>query len=407
MLTFFLGLITIVFLGFLLTQMPLVQKTNLGYKYIFAFFTIKVIAGFVIGYVAYHYYSPQNDYWDNNFNSGVEYEVLKNNPRYFFKEVLFSNYGNYNDFFGHGNSFWNDLKQNLLIKALAPFHFFTKGNYYLLSIFFNAFIFLGFCLWYRLLLLHFKPSKILIFCAFLAPSFLFFGSGIHRDGLVFCFVVACLHCFYHILAQQKQIAKYVIVIILSLALLLLLRNYIAVTLSIALVTWYFSNKYPNKSNAITGLVIAGFIAFFVATILLGVPTPINILIAKQTDYFNINTNNQNIIAALQPTIKSFLSNSVTAFKNTLLPNFSAKLNCLFSVELLLLLFFTISVLIKQKVKNTPFGAAITVFCILSLFIIGHITPNYGALIRYRSFFLIFWLGIVGNTFYQHFKYNKK
>ena len=104
-----------------------------------ALFTIKILAGLAIGYCSLHFYSIHNDYWDNNLGSIQEYEVLKKNPAYFFSELVVSNYnGSYADFWGNSDSFWNDLKNNCLIKFMAFFNLLSGGNYYINSLFLIA-----------------------------------------------------------------------------------------------------------------------------------------------------------------------------------------------------------------------------------------------------------------------------
>jgi hypothetical protein len=399
MLNYFLFILYFGLLCWGITKVSFVKKSELGNKWIITLFAIKILAGVAICYCSLHFYSIHNDYWDNNLGSTQEYEVLKTNPKYFFSEFFVSNYnGNYADFWSNTDSFWNDLKNNCLIKFMAFFNLLSGGNYYINSIFFNSIVFLGHVGLYRLFKKMFVQFNwgIVIGC-FLLPSFLYFSSGIHRDGLIFTIITACLYCCYGIWEEGKKNKKFYSVAILSLLLLLILRNVVAITLVPILFAWWCSKKFSINPIILTSSIVI----LFLGTILfLGKFTninPLHFIAAKQADYFKLDAGNtQTSLQVLQPTATSFLQNTPTALGNIFFkPILGTKPLTLIPFEVELLFYYALIAIFLFATNKIPlpvskvYLVAILGFVFLSFLFIGHIIPNLGAIIRYRSIYLPF------------------
>jgi hypothetical protein len=69
-----------------------------------------------------------NDYWDNNIMARTEHALLLKDPLHFITSLGTSSYGQYGNYFGSANSYWNDLEVNLLIKIIAIIDILTLGN---------------------------------------------------------------------------------------------------------------------------------------------------------------------------------------------------------------------------------------------------------------------------------------
>jgi hypothetical protein len=414
MLSYILFIVIAALLCYTVTKLSFVKKAGLSNTWIVSLFSIKLLAGVAIGYCSLNFYGIHNDYWDNNLGSMQEYEVLKTNPKYFFSELFVSNYNaSYSDFWGHADSFWNDLKNNCLIKFMAIFNFISQGNYYINSIFFNSIVFLGHIGLYRLFKKMFTSFNygIIIGC-FVLPSFLYFSSGIHRDGLIFTLITSCLYCTYSILQERKQNFKYYFVGVLSILLLLILRNIVAITLLPILAAWWVSTKFSVKPiYAVSALVILFLLAILFTGKISSI-NPLQFIAAKQADYFKLDAGNtKTSLQILEPTATSFLSNTPTALGNIFLKPFlwQKPITLLpFAVELIAYYIFIIAFLCKKVWHNLPiptiYWAVIIGFIFLSFLFIGHIIPNLGAIIRYRSIYLPFILTpVLASLYLSHYK----
>src|SRR5690606_33891884 len=124
-----------------------------------ALFLIKVMAGMALGWISQTWYSQGNDYFTLNNYGSEEYELLKSDPRTFFTSLFSSHYNHYEGFFSSTGSYWNDLKNNLIIKTLALMHVFTGGNYFVNVLFFLFASFLGSVALFRLFIRYFPQRR--------------------------------------------------------------------------------------------------------------------------------------------------------------------------------------------------------------------------------------------------------
>ncbi|MBL0146194.1 MAG: hypothetical protein IPP48_10865 [Chitinophagaceae bacterium] len=382
-----------------ITKIRFVQKSELSNKWIVALFAVKIFAGIAIGFASLHFYGSGNDYWTNNSGSIAELEVLKTNPKYFFSELIFSNYnGSYADFWGHANSFWNDLKNNCLIKFMAFFNLLSGGNYYINSIFFNFIVFIGHIGLYRLFKKMFPGFNygVIIGC-FLLPSFLYFSSGIHRDGLIFTLITMCLYSCYSILEERKTNKKFFIAIILSIGLLMLLRSVVAITLIPALFAWWCSKQFNLKAVLVSAATVVLFLFIILFADKFSSINPLDFITEKQADYLKLAAGNTQIsLPKLEPTATSFVSNTPQALANVFVrPLPGEKPFSLIPFEMEWVFYYLCLAVFLFKVNKNKFPVPasylfpVIVFCFLSYLFIGHIVPNLGAILRYRSIYLPF------------------
>jgi hypothetical protein len=170
----------------LATRISFVKNSGICTKHVVILFFIKIMAGLAIGWLSINIYGKGNDYWDVNREGWIEYQLLWSNPKEYFTNIFQSQYTQgYAGLFDSFQSFWNDLRNNIIIKFISVCNIFTRGNYYCNSIFFNFFCFLGHVAFYRVFIQIFKKQQraVIIGC-FLLPSMLYFTSGIQKDGII-------------------------------------------------------------------------------------------------------------------------------------------------------------------------------------------------------------------------------
>lgn len=241
-----------------------------------------------------------------------------------------------------------------------------------------------------------KQILVIIGC-FLLPSTLYFSSGIHKDGLVFLMLAMLIYSIYQSILKNRFNLKRVLLIILSLAFLFLLRNFICLALLPALFAWLLvtKTKWPAIPVFAVVYLLCGLVVFNIDKVIPAIK-PLDIIIAKQTEFLKLKKATTQVeLTPLQPTFKSFASNSPQALNHSLLRPYIWELPVrsvlplsveLLSYQLLILLL----IFFRQKDFNPEHKSMllfIFFFCISVFLIIGYIVPNLGSLVRYRSLYL--------------------
>ena len=386
-------------LCWLLLRVPFIKNAGISPKILLALFIIKVFAGIAIGWISIHIYGPGNDYWDVNDYAREEYQLLFTQPGKYFTKLFTSNYNDsFSGVFSSYNSYWNDLRTYLIVKLVSVFNIFSRGDYYINSLFFNFLVFFGHIILYRLFIKLYPARRLLVIIGcFLLPSTLYFSSGIHKDGIVFLLLAMLIYCVYQSVLKNRFTLKRLVLIIICLGFLFLIRSFIFLALMPALFAWILvaKTKWPAASTFAAVYLVTGLLFFNINSIVSTIK-PLEIITKKQTEYLELTGASTQIkLTPLQPTFKSFAGNAPEAINHSLfrpylweVPVKSMLPLCieLFFYQLLLLIF----IFFRKKdfnPANNPF-ILFAIFLTLSVFlIIGYIVPNLGSLVRYRSLYL--------------------
>ena len=385
-------------LGFWLTRIKIVKETEIGTPVLLILFTIKIMAGIAVGLASYYIFKYQTDYFQTNLYGIQEYHSLFESPKVFFSDLFKSNYTETGEFFGSRGSYWNDLRLNIIYKVLAFTNIFSRGNYYINSLFFNFVSFIGSILLYKVFI-NVYPSKKwqIAIGSFLLPSTLYFGSGIFKDLIVLTALSAFFYSLYFGLMKGFN-GKKMVYLLLSFVTILFIRNFIAVILLPCAITWAISNIY--KLSAIKTF-SAMFIAGITCTILLQQfmlkVNPLLIVVKKQQAFFALGKANTDYkMDSLQPTIKSFAEQAPSALRHSFLSPYPMEFQNLymnlFSLEIISYwILFVLMLLFPAKIKHNSQGFIVfsVAFTFLIFLFSGYITPAAGALIRYRSIYFPF------------------
>jgi len=412
-LNYLLFVVYLVILSWLLLRVPFIKNAGISNRFILGLFLIKILAGIAIGWISIHIYGPGNDYWDLNDFAREEYQLLLTNPARYLSNIFTSDYeGGYRGIFSSFNSYWNDLEGNIIIKLVSIFNIFSRGDYYINSLFFNFIIFFGHVILYRLFILVFPGTPavasghgavgrqiLVIIGCFLLPSTLYFTSGIHKDGMVFLMLAVLVYSVYQSLNKKSFSARRSVLIVTALLFLFLMRNFVFLALLPAVFAWILA--YRIKWNAwVTFAAVYLFcgILFFTASYIYPAFDPPAIIIKKQVDYINLPVASTQIpLTPLQPNFKSFVSNAPQALQHSFLRPYPGEqpLQSLlpFSIELLLYLVLLLLLIFfrrkNARVAGNGFLLYVLFFTLTVFLFIGYIVPNLGSLVRYRSLFLPF------------------
>ncbi|MGZ3998646.1 MAG: hypothetical protein ACXVKM_13315, partial [Flavisolibacter sp.] len=145
------------------------------------------MAGIFYGWIGIYYgqMAQMIDTWAYHVESLKEYHLLTTHPVDFFTSLFHNSYeGGYTNFLSSRNSWWNDVKANFFIKIIAIFDLFSFGNYYVNVIFYSFISLFGPMAVYRIMKDVFPRQKVpLLIAVFLVPSFIYWTSGLHKEGL--------------------------------------------------------------------------------------------------------------------------------------------------------------------------------------------------------------------------------
>jgi len=160
---------------FIIYWIPFFKKSGIAWWLLIGLFCIKVGVGVVYGL---YFNTPalidKADTWRFYRESLPETQLLLHHPLAFVKSIFESNYAERGGLFVGKNSYWNDLKDNIIIKLFAVCNVFTRNNYYSNTIFFNFLYLFGLVAFYKLVQIHSRTHQyILLISIFLMPSFLF------------------------------------------------------------------------------------------------------------------------------------------------------------------------------------------------------------------------------------------
>jgi hypothetical protein len=376
-----------------------IKKSGIHSRVIMVLFLFKVLAGFVLGWVSLHF--SDSDYWLLNHDGWTEHQLLFSNPAAYFKNLF--NSGDYPKGYGgmldSVQSFWNDLKYNIVVKLLSIFNIFSRGNYYINSIFFSALGFFGHVALYRVFIQVYRGryNAVIIGC-FLLPSALYFSSAVHKDCIVFTAIGILCYTLYQSFCQNRLTLRRCIGLLLSLLALLLLRNVVFMAALPAMAAYWLAHYTKWKPLPVfAGVYTIGAVLFFNAWRISPSLDFTAILAQKQGYFLQVMDAHTAIeINTLQPTFNSFMRNAPQALNHTLLrpyltehPNFflvpiAAEL---FAYQLLFVLFLFFR-LKRPTDRRQQIFVLFGIFFTLTVFLnIGYIVTNLGSIVRYRSIYL--------------------
>jgi hypothetical protein len=377
----------------LLGRIPFVQRSQLGTRQIAALFLLKVAAGLAY---AWFYAQPEYLYRSDThalFRDSIpETQLLLSHPLDFITGLFTHGYQEQGNLFAGYNSYWNDLKNNILIKLLAFINLATGANYYANIVWLNAIYFLGFIAAYRFFKFHApKAGLIVVWVLFITPSLLFYTSGAYKDGLLFTCLSFTIYQFNALLYLQDKRFLRIGLLFLTLLLAFGLRNYIALACLPALLAWYLSFKYTFSPLKVFGLTyLVGIVLFFGSTFIhprLNFP---RFILNKQTEFNLLLGDSRKEMPLLNPNAASFIAYLPSAADMALLEPRPPHLKKIYywppfieNLVLLSLLLWSIFFTSNRWFKNPAMLASVAIACTL-LLIAGYTVNFYGSIIRYRS-----------------------
>ncbi len=382
-----------------MTRVGLFRHSGLTNAQLIILFLFKVIAGIFYGWVGiyYGYFAYMYDTWGLHNASIDELQLFYDNPQAYLTNLFQSGYeSGYGRFFASQDSYWNDLKANVFIKLLSIFDFLSFGNYYINVIFYSFLTIIGPVMVYRVMIDIFPDKKwAVLIGVFLIPSFLYWSSGIHKEGLTFTAIGMVAYHFYFGLKSGQFSIKRLLSLLLGLLILLAMKNYIFMLLIPALAAWYLSRKVEKgiwkRFAGVYGLSILLFFTLPMISPKLDLPAAVA---NKQAAFMQLEGGSGLKVTKLEPNFIGFVRNAPEALVNSLMRPFPADIKHMLSMGVMMENLFVLGLLILlilYRDKSARFNHPFIWFCYFLgftlLLTIGYTVCFQGAIVRYRSILL--------------------
>lgn len=371
------------------------KTINLSFKQASVILTIKLMLGCAYGYLFLKFYHG-DDTWSYHRQSLEEYQTLSHHPWQFVQDLFTHPYrkSQASTFFDTTNNYWKDLQYSILIKLLAVFNIFSRGNYYTNVLFFNLLTFWGHYFFYKLFTNYFPQKKAIAFVmVFLFLPFIFWQSGIRKDGLAFIGLSGCLYYFVEYTKHYR--ISHIIKAALYFGLLLLVRNFIALSLIPVLIAFTACKYLKAKPLYVFCACTFGFaVLFFLSS--LG-PSGYNLpqkMAERQEAFQHLEGGSYMFVPQLVGTFSSYANVLPYAINHTFLRPYiteaKSPLLLFAAVETLFVLIIIALALLQIKKLKTiaehPLLMLLLFLALINYLMIGYTVPFAGAIVRYRVFF---------------------
>jgi len=386
-------IIYLILFCWLITRIPFYKNTPVNRWLLIAIFLLKIVAG--VAYALY-YAQPANiktaDTWNYYQSSLTETDWLLHDPIAFVKDLFHHSYNSSGNLFNNQASYWNDLKSNSIIKLIAVTNVFTGKSYYVNIIFFNFLYLFGPVALYRLATTYYPQQKIiLVLFVFLLPSFLFWCSGIHKDGLIFSAMMLTVYSTYKQLQRGRILVAHCLLILLYSIVLFALRNFVLLLLIPALAAWIASEKYPSRKGWIfSSTYLLCMIVFFTAKYIhpaLNFPAYV---VEKQAEFNELSGTSRVTLPPLTASPQSFAAFFPYAADMAFLqPHWNDVKNTYYLASaaentLMLLLIIAGAVTVIRYKKLLAFTLFLIFLSCSLLLLCGYTVTFVGAIVRYKS-----------------------
>lgn len=378
-----------------ITQIRFFRNSGLSRFQLVALFLLKAGMGIAYGWISwYSDLGPgKTDTWVLHAESLKETKILLSDPVQYITSFFYNPYTNsFKSLFASSASYWNNLKNNSYIRIESVFNCFSFGSYFINIIFYTFLTYFGVVALYRVMRHHLEGSGLLLIIAcFLVPSFFYWTSGLHKDGLTFLALSTVIYILYFRKTRSKPVTSYLL-LFAALLLLFALRNHVLLVLLPALACWMLARRFPlRRVWLFAGIYSLGILVFFTAKYLhpsLDFPA---IVASKQEAFLNLSGGQSAIpVHRLRPDITGFVqqlpqSASLVLFR-PLVSDIKKAIVFPAFLEIVLIWICILFFLLFPKRRHTfrPFSLFLLAFTISVVLMIGYTVNNLGAIVRYRS-----------------------
>jgi hypothetical protein len=309
---------------------------------------------------------------------------------------------------------------NFTVPKLAFFPLYIFGGSYIsICMLFGFFSFCGSIYLFRFFRSYFPSNAdIMAFASLFLPSVAFWGSGLLKDSITYgC--VGFLLFGLHSLIRRRSIFRYLFLMALCIYLLFMLKIYILLVLTLAVIIWYFTELARTIKR--TNIRVAFTIIAFSVAVIVGISVLRNLTSLESAKEFRLETLTYNIanqqqqyaninrqlggrdsyfkIANSNPVLL-VLSGIAATFYRPFVWEITSPIVVLSAIESGMFLLLTLHFVLKRGLLRLfimPFSDSVLLmaftFAITFAISVGISTANFGALSRYKipcmPFYLIY------------------
>jgi hypothetical protein len=303
------------------------------------------------------------------------------------------------------------------MKLLVPFILLANNSYFIATVLVSVFTYRGLWQLFRMFVSYFPQhtQRIAIAVLFM-PSVIFWGSGILKDSFTLaatCYLVVTINA---LMFRKGNFLMNILRLLLFGFVIISIKPYILLILLPSALVWVFYRRISKIKNSLVRNLIVPFVYVLILT---GSYFGLNAFgeslgkfsVSKALDTASINQKdlkqdyyqgNSFDIGDFEPTVFGALSKFPQATMAGLFRPYlwdSKNVVMLFSgLENLFVIGFTILIFIKLKwrkmrtfLMSQPLLLYCLVFSVLFAFMIGLTSPNFGALVRFRTPLIPFYM----------------
>ena len=393
---YLLFVVYLVLFAWLVTKVKFFTRSGLSHPQLIILFLLKVMAGIFYGWIGLYYggLAQMQDTWGFH-NYGVqEYHLLFQDPQEYLTNLFRDPYQKgISSFFDSSDSYWNDLKGNVFIKILSVLNIFSFGHYYVNVILYSFISLIGPIAIYKVMTDVFPGKKMAIVLAtFLIPSFLYWTSGLHKEGFIFMGISLITYCIYFGIKEKRFGFERTLILLCGLLLLMILRNILIAIIIPAMLSWLLAYKWPKYGLAIfcSIYLIFGVLFFTIRYINPKFDFP-QTVVNKQQAFIQLQGGNSTIpIKQLNSNALSFIKNTPQAINLSTIRPYPSDVRHILSlaaaieIDSLLLMFLLFLFWRSNGTKSKNLLYFCVFFAFSVLLAIGFSVNNLGAIVRYRS-----------------------
>lgn len=394
--------------GVIIARHSFFRQSGLSRNWLLAFFALKILAAWLYGYIHLRYYNG-GDTWMFLTESQKIYDTLWTNPLIFL-ELTFGPNGYapppHLKQFASSIFGWSDMRTYFIYRINALLHLVAGGYYSVHALFWCFFSLTGLVALFRVFAsIYPNRKKAFAVLLFGLPSLVFWGSGIHKEGLSLFFIGVLLwQCYQWTIHRHLSIKQLGFILLCSLG-LFIMRFYIIALLLPAVACWLWL-VWRGKNSLVDSLKTYGILYSLggIVLIVLSCMHPKLNIFAKLAElrlyYVKYKPGGSDIPMEMLPAnwYSFALDAPKSLFNIIFLPYwepYQSKFIQAVSFENFMLIAFVVICLPFVRLRRTinpPFALFCLFFSITYFLLIGITTDNIGAIARYRVIALPFWIG---------------
>lgn len=384
-------------LFFIIANNRIFKSSTISRNILLIGFSLKAFSAILFGYLFKSGMITGGDTFLYFDDANIIYNTLKTDPFVYLKLAIGTNdytpVPKYILPYTDAMHFWFDNSNYFLVRLNAIIRPFSFGVYNVHAIIFSFLSFIGTYNLYLFFEDKVINKKILQFILFGIPSIVFWTSGVHKEAIVIFALGTILYNLDHVI-QSNYTKRNLFFAILGLVLLAYVRMYLLAFLLPLIAAMILYNRFETKETSLKVFMVA-LGAFFAILFLIDMYTPkfsfFQEILVRRAYFLNSPGNMTFPVEGIPHNYKGVLMLFWEAVTNPFIRPLPEDCNVFLaymaSIETVILLLVFIGLLATVKIKSilrNPYAIFSILFGLSTLFLIGLIVNNSGAIVRYRS-----------------------